>query len=75
VRGDLLFLLTNTQLQIWNIASTTHPVPWTRDGTTNTFLTLSGKGVALDCEGDTLYMTTHAQSGTADTLSVITPGV
>ncbi len=75
VRGDLLFVLTNTQLQVWNAADASHPVPWTPDGTTNAFIALpGGKGIALACEGDTLYMISRGKTGASDILSVITAG-
>jgi type II secretory pathway pseudopilin PulG len=58
VRDYLAFLLTKSQLQVWNIANPTSTSPWTTDGSTNGFvsLALSGEeGVALTCEGNRLY--------------------
>jgi hypothetical protein len=55
VRGTLAFLLTSSQLQSWDLANVAAPQPFTPQAKASEFLALPGKGVSLDCEGDTLY--------------------
>jgi hypothetical protein len=54
-RGNLTFLLTSDHLQIWDFTDATAPQPLTPHADASEFLTLPGKGVSLDCEGDVLY--------------------
>lgn len=74
VRDYLAFLTTtNSQFQIWNVASTTNILQFA------TPLTLpnSGVGGAMDCEGNFLYVTSVPSSGTFANkgfLSIITAG-
>ncbi len=56
VRDRLAFLLTNTQLQIWNVADPAAMTPWTPHGSDREFAALPGKGMSMACEGNTLYV-------------------
>lgn len=78
VRDYLVFLVTPAQFQVWNIANPASLQPWSSDGTTNTFLSLStvgGTGTALYCAGDYFYLAVASSQGnTKDLLAIITPG-
>jgi len=78
VRNSLAFFITGSQFQVWNISNPANPAPWSADGTTATFLSLSslgGTGTASDCEGNTFYLAIGSSQGNnKDVLGVITPG-
>jgi len=78
VRDYLAFLITPAQFQVWNIANPASIQPWSSDGTTNSFLSLStvgGTGTALYCSGDYFYLAVASSQGnTKDIISIITPG-
>lgn len=71
-RGHLVFLLTNSRLQVWDVSDPAAPRAWTPGGTSAEFLSLSGKGAAVDCEGDTLYVGVNDASGRGS-LMIVTP--
>jgi len=53
--------------------------PWTVDGTTNSFLSMSllgGSGTSTNCENDRIYVAVASSQGNnKDILAVITPGI
>jgi hypothetical protein len=70
VRSNLAFLLTNTQLGLYDISNPTVPTLYT------SALTLPGgtTGVALSCEGNTLYAASNDATNHGF-ISVIQPGL
>ncbi len=57
VRDYLAFLITNEKFEVWNISNPSSIVPWTPSGTTSDFQDLpGGKGTAMDCEGNYMYV-------------------
>ena len=76
VRDFLIFFVTPSQFQIWNISNTNNLIPWTIDETMNSFLsmqTLGGSGITMDCEGNNIYVAIEslAEPG-KDIISIIT---
>jgi len=80
VRDHLAFALTNAQFQVWDVSDPQAIVPWSSDGTTNTFLSLgsivggnfngtSGSG----CGGDYLYDAMQVNGTSKDELLVVWP--
>jgi type II secretory pathway pseudopilin PulG len=78
VRNSLAFLITNKQFQVWDISNTSNIQPWTSDGTTNTFLSLSavgGSGTTFNCSNNYFYTAiATSQGNNKDYISVIGPG-
>ncbi len=77
VRGNLTFLITNAQFQVWNTFSPSSITPWSSDGTTNTFLNFSafgGNGASsIYCSGDKFYTAIQSTAGNKkDILTIIT---
>lgn len=82
VRDHYAFLVTNSQLQIWDVANPASMVPWSSDGTTGTFLTLTSidshvNGASGEsCAGDYLYLALQTSQGnTKDVVAIVGPGV
>lgn len=78
VKNSLAFLLTNAQFQVWDIANPENIIPWTQDGTNNTFLSLSSFGgtgsSALYCSGDRFYAAIKSSQGSnKDFISILYP--
>lgn len=78
VRDYLAFFITPSQFQVWDISNPSNMRPWTSDGTTGSFLSMSilgGSGTATNCEGDRIYVAVASSQGNnKDILAVITPG-
>ena len=76
-RGTFAFALTSTQFQVWDISIASTPKPWSPDGTTNTFLSLSaigGSGTTFSCAGNYFYAAVASSQGNhKDLLSIIGP--
>jgi VCBS repeat-containing protein len=74
-----MFALTNAQFQVWDITNSASVLPWSSDGTTNSFLSLAslgGTGTNLDCGGNYFYTAlASSQGNNKDVLSVIVPYV
>lgn len=77
VRDYLAFAITKAQFQVWNISNPASLKPWTTDGTTNSFLSLSavgGFGTSLYCSGDYFYLAiASSQGNNKDLIAIITP--
>lgn len=81
VRDRLAFALTSSQLQIWDFGTVAPPLigdvlpaplPFTPDATTAGFITLPGRGVAIDCEDDVIYTASTSVAGDGF-ITVFTP--
>ncbi len=55
-RDYLAFMITNAKFEVWNILDPVNISPWTQNGVIGEFLTLPGKGLAMDCEGNYMYV-------------------
>ncbi len=60
-RGDLIFLLTNREFQVWNASDPRNIYPWTPNKSQNEFIPLSvlgvdGSGQASNCVGNYIYV-------------------
>ena len=76
VRNSLAFLLTNNQFQVWDVSDPSTVVPYSSDGTQNTFLSLApigGTGTAMSCDRNALYAAIATGASNQDILSVFTP--
>ncbi len=78
VRNTLAFLMTGKQFQVWDISNPASPTPWSSDGTTNSFLSLSllgGTGTSFNCATNYFYTAVASSQGQhKDVLSIIGPG-
>jgi hypothetical protein len=70
VRGNLAFLLTNTQLLMYNVANAASPVLYAPA----LALPVGTTGAALGCEGNTLYAASNDATGHGF-ISIIQPGI
>lgn len=79
VKSNLAFLTTKGQFQVWDISNQADMQPWSSDGTTNTFLSLSalgGTGTSATCTGDNFYLAiASSKTNNKDIISIITPGI
>lgn len=62
VRGDLAFLMTNRQLQVWGVSDVGALEPWTPHRDVGEFLVLPGKGASMDCEGNRLFIGSNTEA-------------
>lgn len=72
IRDRLLFALTSSQLQVWELEKAALPpsgalypplLPHTPSADIAEFAALPGKGAAMDCENDTIYVGSNDASG------------
>lgn len=68
----LAFLLTNKQLQVWDMGDPAHPAARSQSGTPSTFLPLPGAGTALTCDGSALYAAVRSATPASDSIMSIT---
>ncbi len=84
LRENLVFLLTKSQFQVWDVGNPGTIVPWTVSGTNAEFSDAQhdlgqfgngGAGTSLDCEGNYIYTAlASTQGNTKDMLAVLYPG-
>ena len=74
----MAFILTPAQFQVWDITNQALIIPWTSDGTANTFFNLTslgGTGASMSCEGNVFYTALSSSQGNSkDIIAVITAG-
>jgi type II secretory pathway pseudopilin PulG len=83
VRDHYAFLVTNKQFQIWDVSNPASMVPWTIDGTTGSFYSLTDNinshvnaSSASSCSGDFLYVALQTSQGnTKDIIAIMGPTV
>jgi hypothetical protein len=77
-RSNYLFDLTDSQFQVWDVSSPASPAPYSPDGTTASFISLSavgGSGTTFNCAGNYFYTAVKSSQGNnKDILTIITPG-
>jgi len=78
VRGNLAFLITDSEFQVWNITTPSNPSAWATPLAFSDFTNGNGNGTgtALNCSGSYFYMAlTSPQGNNKDIISIITPHI